>query len=314
TTTLSSTEDATALASCATYSGSVAVASGFSDTLDLDGIQEISGKLEARNVSSIRTLSSPTLQKILGDFTLGWLDSLANIEFKKLDTVGRMRFDTLPKLQSVGLDAGVDVASVDIVSTGIESLELNVKVADDIYVADNQKMNNISLGLNNIGNSLTIEANNPEVAVDFPSLSWANNITLRNVSDISMPRINFVNDSFGLIACSTKSLMVPGLSVINGMFGLVDNPDLGDVDLPALLSVGKLFVLDNAKIGTISFEQLAKINSHVTITGNVTNITMPALQSANGSFVIDSVEDFNCDPFDTYKTNNVIKREYVCFG
>lgn len=42
---------------------------------------------------------------------------------------------------------------------------------------------------------------------------------------------------------------------------------------------------------------------------------MPVLQSANGTFSIEPADSsFNCDNFDAYKKNNIIKNDYQCNG
>ena len=62
--------DTSALASCATYSGSIAIAMGVTGDFTLNGIQEIQDSLTAKNVTQITGLSSSSLMKIGDTFNL----------------------------------------------------------------------------------------------------------------------------------------------------------------------------------------------------------------------------------------------------
>jgi hypothetical protein len=44
------------------------------------------------------------------------------------------------------------------------------------------------------------------------------------------------------------------------------------------------------------------------------SITMPVLQSVNNSFVVQANENFDCGPYDDYKSKGVFKNAYVCQG
>lgn len=55
---------------CSTYTGDVAIATGTTDSLAFDGLQEIQGSFIVTNVTEVTELSSSTLQTITGDLSL----------------------------------------------------------------------------------------------------------------------------------------------------------------------------------------------------------------------------------------------------
>jgi hypothetical protein len=109
-----SQDDATALAACKTFSGSIAVSTAFSGSMALDSVQQITGDLVAANSSELIELSGSDLQTIGGSFKLEALQLLTTLNFPKLSKVEALQWNALPNLQDVGFTQGINAKQVNI--------------------------------------------------------------------------------------------------------------------------------------------------------------------------------------------------------
>jgi hypothetical protein len=154
-------------------------------------------------------------------------------------------------------------------SQNTQLAQLNISAADQITIANNRFARNVSVGLNNVTTSLTIESNNPDMTLDLPSLYWANNITFRNLSTLNMPLINTVNNSLGVFGCTLKTLQIPNLGAVKGGLSVVGNSKLTNIQLPGLLQIGGLQIANNSNLDTVSLDQLGVISGNSNISGTV---------------------------------------------
>ncbi|KAF2808870.1 uncharacterized protein BDZ99DRAFT_389125, partial [Mytilinidion resinicola] len=271
TTTIQKQDDATALASCTTFTGDVTIATGVTDQIDVGDLQRVNGDFVVTNVSLFSSLGGPSQEKIDGKCVMNEVQVLTTLSFPDLTNVGDIEWNALPNLQQFIFTAGINlVTGVRIQYSELDSLDgLNIKVADTVLIANNRYLNNISIPLTNIGSSLTIEANNPAVNISFPSLQWASNITIRNASSIDMPSLNYVDDSWGISCCDMEDLTVNTLSVIKGALEMHSNTYLRKVSMPNILSVGSLAIQNNTVIESINgFGQLGTVNGTIEFDGD----------------------------------------------
>ncbi|KAF2497508.1 hypothetical protein BU16DRAFT_316042 [Lophium mytilinum] len=271
TTTILKQDDATALASCRTFTGDVAIATGVTDQIDFGDLARINGDLNATNVTLITSLGGTSLENIDGKFILNGVQVMTELSFPNLTNVGEIRWNALPNLNQFTFTAGINLVSVvNIQNSELSSLEgLNIKVADDVYIASNRHLTDITIPFTNINSSLVIEANGPAVSVSFPSLNWARNITIRNASSIDMPSLNYVDDILGFFGCDIEKIIVNTLSVVKGALFIAGNTHLTDISMPNLLSAGSLDIRNNTLVESIDgFGQLGKVIGNVELGGN----------------------------------------------
>lgn len=266
TTTISDSKAATALASCKSFSGSVAVATEVSK-LALDGLEYIKGNLVAGNSSTLTSLSSKSLRTIGQTFQLKNLTTLSTISFPALESVSKLRWTSLPNLGSVAFDRGIRSEKVDIQDTFIQAL--NISAADEIYIGNNRFTQNISIGLANVTGSLTVEFNGRETLLDLPELYWANNITVQDIATINMPLLNTVNDTLNISSTSLKALNLPNLGSVKRNLAIFNNAQLSQLQVPGLLQLQELEILNNTKLENFTFDQLGVISGDVSISGNL---------------------------------------------
>ncbi|KAF2461585.1 hypothetical protein BDY21DRAFT_90226 [Lineolata rhizophorae] len=319
TTTIQNSGDATALASCTTFTGSIAIATGTVDNIELNGIRTIRGSLIANNVTEMTTLRADSLEEIEDTFDLQQLTILSTLDMPALTKVDTIRWQALPALQGLNFETAVQEAgTVDIQNTELNSLDgINLKVVDVFYIANNRYLESMDLQLSNITNALTMEANAPNLEVSFPNLEWAFNMTLRNVSSLSIPSLEHVNGSFGLYSNFFETFSAPNLTTIEGDLSFVDNGDLTNITMPVLeLVEGGFQIENNSQLTNINgFPELATVGGALDFTGDFQNVSLPAIDDVRGAFNMQSTEDISdaCDHFEGMAgQNDVIKGEFTC--
>lgn len=274
TTTIQNAGDASALASCTTFTGSIAIATGTTDNIALDGIQKIQGSLIANNVTGMTQLSAGDLETITDSFTLSELTVLSSLTFPVLTNVDMIEWTALPALQQLSFTNGVQTASqVSIQNTQLNTLDgINLQVVDQFFIANNNYLENIEMQLGNITTSLILESNGKNVSAIFPNLDWAYNMTFRNCSQVSIPSLASLNGSMGFYSNEFSTLNAPNLTTVGGTLSFVSNTDLSNVTMPSLKSVGGGFqIANNTEFKIVNgFPKLATVGGALDFYGNFT--------------------------------------------
>lgn len=321
TTTIQNAGDASALASCTTFSGSIAIATGTTDQIALDGIQRITGSLIADNVTQVTQLSADSLDTIGDSFSLSSLTILSSLNFPRLTNVQTIDWTALPALQGLSFTTGVQQASsVSIQNTQLNTLDgINLQTVDQMTIANNNYLDDISMQLGNVTTSLILEANGRNVSANFPNLEWAFNMTFRNCSTVTIPSLASLNGSMGFYANFFESIAAPNLTTVGGSLSFVSNEDLTNISFPELKTVtGGLQVANNTELKSIDgFPALETVGGALDFSGNFTDVKLPALTDVRGAFNLQSSGDISdaCNTFEPLSgSNNVIKGTYTCHG
>lgn len=321
TTTIQNAGDAAGLRGCQTFTGSIALATGTTDNIALDGIRTIQGSLIADNVTQITQLSGSSLETITDSFTLNGLTILSTLNFPRLVSVDTIAWTALPALQGLSFTTGVQEATnLDIENTQLNSLSgINLQVIDTLKIANNPYLQEINMQLGNVTKSMTIEANGNAVDVTLPNMIWAYNITMRNVSTVSMPSLRTVNGSLGFYSNTFDAVSAANLTSVGGSLSFVSNTDLANVSMPMLRTIGGGFqIANNTMLKVVDgFTALTSVSGALDFNGNFTSVALPALKDIKGAFNLQSSADIsaNCTTFKALSgTNNVIKGKFVCAG
>nr|POF16518.1 cell surface gpi-anchored protein [Quercus suber] len=324
TTTIQSQGDATALAGCSTFSGSIALATGTVGQIALDGIEEITGSLTATNVSGLASLSGDSLATIDDTFELADLTGLTNVEFPKLTAVKTITWTALTALQQLNMAAEVQMAeSVDIEDTMLTTLTgINLMSIDTLTLVSNRFLNDITMHLGNVSSSLRLGSNGPKAAASFPNLKWANTLDLQNLTSIEIPSLEAVNGSLYFSANFFSSISAPNLTTIGGGLNIVDNANLTNVSMPELTTITQAFVVaNNSQLAVVDdFGSLATISGTLDFYGVFTDVELPALKDVEGAFTLVSTDttgaiDKSCKVFTGESGRSAtIKVTPVCKG
>jgi hypothetical protein len=182
------------------------------------------------------------------------LTRLSTANFPSLVNIGSIYWNALPNLQSLNFAQGVQMLkSLDIENTGLASLQgISLQTAESIYIANNNYLQSISMPLGNVTKGLNIATNGQNLAVSFPNLKWAYNMTLRSVDSISVPALQSVNTSLGVYASTVDSYSAPNLTTVGGALSFVSDSQLTNISLPSLTSIGNaLYIVANPELKTI---------------------------------------------------------------
>lgn len=283
--TVTASADASSLASCTTYSGSVSIPSDAAfaqdssghQSLSIDGIEKITNNLTITGLVNLATIQMGSLKSI-GGFTLGGLTVLSSLNMPQLSTIDSMNFTALPALQSLSFgNTGITQANTILISnTGLSSLMgiNNLESVSSFNVNNNQALQNISLQVTSIKGALDIEANDgfsSGLTTSFPMLETAMNLTFRNCSTVDLPSLTNVSQYLGFYGNTMQTFIAPNLTTTGGLV-FVDNPALTNISIPELSSVnGSYQIANNTMLKQINgFEKLATIKGALDFNGNFT--------------------------------------------
>lgn len=278
TATIASNADATALASCTTFDGTILVPSTAAGILQIDGPQQVTGDFIVSNATQLTSLSSSSITSIGGIFHLDELTVLSTLSFTDLTEVGSIEFSGLPVLQELTFPSFIKKATnVLITNTFLSTLEgINLDTAASMDINNNNRLTTFSTQVANITGRLNIEANGKNLAVEFPNLSTGGNITFRNISSVSIPSLTTVNGSLGFYGCNLDTINAPNLTTLGsksvqntGSLAFVANGALTNLTMPLLSYVGGAFqIANNTKLMDIDFPSLDTIGGAIDFAGN----------------------------------------------
>jgi len=312
--------DATALASCSTFSGSIAIATGTTDDIAINGVKKITGDLTAMANSDIKQISASDLTELDGEMHLDGLTSLYAINFPKLKTVDSIKWNALPNLQDIGFTAEVTSAkNIDIQNTALRSLKgINIEEVEEVFIANNGYIDSISMQLGNVSKSLTLADNNEAVKVELPNLIWASNLTFRFCGSVSVPSLETLNGSLGLYNNGFETFTAPNLTSVGEAVALVANENLSNVSFPQLTKItDNLQIANNSKLIEVEgFPKLKSIGGAFDMSGNFTSVETPVLDSVKGAFNLQSTDNVTatCAFYQPLKSKKLIQGGYKCVG
>lgn len=269
---MSNAADATALSSCSTFSGSIAIATSTTDDIVLDGIKKLSGNLIASNNSNVKRISASGLTTLDGEMQLDGLTALRAVDFPVLKNIDSIKWNALPNLQSIGFTAEVEQAKkIDIQNTGLRSLKgINVQEVDTVFIANNGYIDTIAMQLGNVTKSLTLADNNENVKVSLTNLIWASNLTFRFCGSIDVPSLQTLNGSLGLYNNGFETFAAPNLTSVGQALAFVANDNLANVSFPLLTKVqGNLQLANNSALGSVDLPLLESIGGAFDLSGNM---------------------------------------------
>lgn len=329
--TLTASADAAAVASCTTYSGSIAVPTDISDLADSDGlkslsidtVQKIVGNVTINNAISMASLRFPALRSLTG-LQLGGLTVLSELSMPQIQEIRQMNLTALPALQdlSFGGDGVTQSQSVLITNTGLSSMKGldQLETVDSFNVNNNGALQNISLSVSSIKNAINIAANDgfqAGVMASFPLLQTARNMTFRNCSSVSLPSLANVTEYLGFYGNTIESFSAPNLTTTGGLV-FVDNTELTNISIPNLTSVNASFqIANNTQLEKIDgIKKLSLVVASIDMNGNFTEVDLPNLSQVRGTFNLQTSAEFDCTGFDAAKKSKGIIRgnPYVCRG
>jgi hypothetical protein len=301
-------------------SGSIAIATGTTDDIALDGLRQLSGNLVGTENSNIKRISAADLESLDGEMQFDGLTRLYNIGFPKLKSIDSIKWNALPKLQGVGFTAEVEKAKkVDIQNTGLRNLKgINIEQAETLFIANNGYITEISMQLANVTKGLTFAENNETLKVELPNLTWAANLTFRFCASVSLPSLQGCNGSLGLYNNGFESFSAPNLTAVGQALALAKNEKLSNMTFPQLTKItDNLQIANNSALLEITgLPELKSIGGAFDISGNMSRVETPKLDEVKGAFNLQSTDNITaaCAFYQPLHDKKLIHGAYFCRG
>ncbi|KAE9377743.1 hypothetical protein N431DRAFT_461328 [Stipitochalara longipes BDJ] len=324
TATINSNADASQYSSCSSISGSVVIGSAASGDIQLNGPQTIGGDLTILNATALTSFSSSSIEQIKGTFHVEALTLLSTLQMNVLTAVKTINFVSLPNLGSLTFSSGVTSAqSVTVSNTFLNTLAgINVTTVTTLQVDNNPHLIEFTSQLGNISSAAVFNANGANLAVSFPFLTWASNLTFRDVGSVDLPSLQVINGSLGFYENSLETINLPNLTTVGsfatgvGSLAFVDNTALTNISVNALKSVGGADqIANNTLLSSISFPALVDVGGAIDFSGNFTTPGLGALGNVKGGFNVESKQAIDCTKFKAEASpSGVIQGKFVCEG
>lgn len=321
TTTIQNNGDASGLASCTTFSGSIAIATGTTENIELNSIRRITGDLIANNVSEITSISADSLETIDGSFNLKRNEILSNLNFPQLNEVEEIDWDGLPGLQGLSFTNRIKKATtVSIVNTQLSSLEgIDLETVEGVSIQNNEYLDEITMQLGNVSDIFQLFANGRNVSLSLPNLIWANRLNIANCSSVMLPSLASVNGTLGLYSNFFERMQAPNLTDVGGTLAINNNNALTNISFPELTIVsGGLTIQNNTELSDVSgFPLLETVGGALDMYGDaIDTADFPKLKDVRGAFNLQSNQNLDevCPAFEDYESDSVIKGEFTCRG
>ncbi|KAF1996109.1 hypothetical protein P154DRAFT_566277 [Amniculicola lignicola CBS 123094] len=307
--TISSHEEATRIAICTTYSGTIEITEPAA-TIALDGITDIVGSLIVNETFGFDTLSSSSLQNI-SDFLSITNTSIQAIKFPKLQDIGTLELAQTPSLQELELgdDAFVSTLTIRGPFWSSEQLQLNISYVSSARLTA-LHLKKFSMGLEHL-DTLTISNQTDGEVIEFPRLASAHIIAIGWGWNVSLPALESIysytyDENYG-----TK-LDLPSLADVAMDFTVIKS-SISEVNLPSLFNVTRLELSDNYNLRTLDLELLSAVSTDVVLRGVFNSVSMPSLKELGGDFTLMTTsQSLNCSTFDTYRESKMFKNFYYC--
>ncbi|KAJ2903249.1 GPI-anchored cell wall organization protein ecm33 [Zalerion maritima] len=303
---INSSADAEALSSCDTIEGTVTIGTQASGEISIDGPDSIDGDLICEDNGALTTLSSSSLTSIGGSFTMRNVTALTTLTMSKLSSVTTLDWQTLARLETVTFaDEGLTEAdTIRISDTFLSTLNaFSVTSPKKMEIDNNRRLTEWDSGLETLSDELVITANGFGLQVSFPDLVWIANMTISNVSDITVPSLEVVNGSMRFDSNFFTDFSAPNMTnTQDGDISFTGNSGLANVSFPLLTTVaGGFTIANNTKLEAIDgFPELKTIGGAVKLRGNFTTVELPSVNDVKGAFDISSTSNIDdvCSEFE----------------
>jgi hypothetical protein len=279
TATISSQGDASQYSACSTVAGSIVISTAAAGDISLDGPTTIGGDLTIVNATGLTSFSSASIAQIKGAFHVEALTLLSSLKMSLLTAAKTIDFVSLPNLGKLTFPANVTSASSVTISNTFLSTLAGIEVASlaTLQIDNNNHLLDFTSQLGNISSAAVFNANGAGLALSFPLLTWAANLTFRDVGSVLLPSLQVINGSLGFYESSVESISAPNLTSVgnfatgSGSLAFVANTALTNISMNALKSIGGADqIANNTILNAIAFPALVDVGGAIDFSGNFT--------------------------------------------
>lgn len=318
-TTITAASAVSELNACSTLKGDIQITGDEIASIDLSTVEEISGKINFFNSSSVTDINLNKLDTISGSLNVQALTQLHSIDFSSLSEVEKLSLISLPSFAIINLNTGVSKAtSIEVSDTALSSLQglTNFDTIGTLDINNNKNISSIELAqLKSVSEGLILSFNSDDCEVKLDDLKWASNLTLQDISDVSVGNLTKVNGTFVVAYNSFQQIDFSALKTVGGSLQVFGNDELEEVSFEKLKEIeGEFRIFNNSELTDISLKKLETVTGAVNIKGKFDNFTLPSLKEVDGDFtVVSTSDDFSCSSFNKlHKKKKIEGHNYSC--
>ncbi|SCU96418.1 LADA_0H00826g1_1 [Lachancea dasiensis] len=306
--------------SCRTLSGTLQISDFIDPVIDLGGLQNINGDFIVENLPDVVRIQAHNLATIGGTFKIDSLTSLTSIYFPVLHHFDAIEWKVVPTLTSLSLAPNISHAKrltlSDTSLIGIDALE-RIEDLDILNINNNRFLEYVKSNVKQVNEQLSVSSNSKELRIDFPSLIWANNLTVRDVASVTFPQLQYVNQSFEVIENNFERFETPLLKTVGGTLGVIQNTHLSHIDFSNVTTIqGGLMIANNSNVDKIDFlPELREIGGAIQFIGTFHETVLPKLRLVRGSALVRTTSSaMDCSKWTTSINGNSVIRggKIVC--
>ncbi|KAK3675484.1 protoplasts-secreted [Recurvomyces mirabilis] len=281
-------------------SSNIVVATDVAPIAEIVGVETVMGSVIVANNSALTTVATDNLQTVTGDVVLDTLPLLSNISLPQWTSVGTIILNKIPAPNVLDVRTRVQkVTNLYITDTTLETLFgvlLQTAQMDTLHITGNKFLQDCWFGVGNITQQATIVNNSGQMSLTLPNLTYAYNMEISNASSISMPMLQSVSSNLDVSWNSFRNLSIPELSFVGGELSIVENSQLDELDMMALVNVqGGITIRDNAQLETLDgLSTLSYVGDNLTLDGDFTNATLASLHNVRGDLFLASASGATC--------------------
>lgn len=292
---------------CEDVSGDIRFIGYGNPIVDFGNLHTVGGSVYLENISSIVKIQGNKLEKIGETFSLRSLTSLVSIDMPSLREVKQIEWQVVPILNSAYLSNQMNgLKKITISDSSLAAIEDFSKIVEvDIFdINNNRFLEIIKANIETVHQKLSIHANAKQLELEMPKLVSAQNITIRDTSLVSLPKLETVGSSLELIENDFREIELPTLRSIGGSLGIIDNENLDLIDFSNVRDIqGGLIIANNSKMQKIdSFGKLKQIGGGIYFEGRFSETNFPQLKLVKGSAYVKTDSDMlDCSKWTTPK-------------
>ncbi|KAF2137098.1 uncharacterized protein K452DRAFT_236423, partial [Aplosporella prunicola CBS 121167] len=279
TTTIHGTRDASALASCITYTGSIAIATDAVGEIAINKVEVITGNLTAYGVDGLISLSGDSLRS-LDTFSLQTVPGLSTVRFPSISQINSLQWTGATNLTDIAFNiTATSIQAVTVGDTSLGSLDKlglqSLRYANEIRVINNPHLQSFPLPrLYEVTSNLTFGDNGDRFDIPLPSLEIAENVYLYNISSFSINMLKNVSNFLSVHNTNSETILVSQLARVGSFLDLVGNTRWSEVAFPGFYEAGNILIDGSPNLTTLRLSTLQNAAGNVSLSGNFSELVL----------------------------------------
>ncbi|KAJ2957329.1 hypothetical protein NQZ79_g6955 [Umbelopsis isabellina] len=296
--------------SCSSYDGTISIDGTNAETLDMNGIERISGDLIMRNNDNLYSFHAPALQSIRGKLEMSNQTHLSQFTVPNFKNASSINLAVLPELNDLSFVNSLSgLTTISIADTRVQKVE-NPYITNlqQLMLTNNNNLTSVHLeNLSKVGGKVYVTANGASCSAEFPQLTSIQSGTFRNLNNLNLQALTESTQDLSFNQNLANDLKLNHLTYVGGSLTVVDNNELVNLTMANLTTIGGAFAVNNnTKLHNIDgFPKLQEVRGTVDFAGVFDKAEIPSLKEVRGQMRLQTTSTvYKCDQI---KDTGVVK-------